>query len=238
MDKYTEEFTANSPIYMSYEDLRRAVKKSAPRDLDHPGKIYFKDGYIFICEELKGIHIIDNRHPENPQNLGFIEVPGIVDIAVKKNTLYADSYVDLVAIDISDVNNPEEVSRVEDIFPYTTPPYDEEYRVALVDEEKGVVIDWEIKKVRQEMEYHYYPVYFPARAEYAMNDAAAGGQIQQTGSNFGIGGSMARFGLYNDYLYAVDHSTLYMFDVKVDNKPHSIGNMNAVSYTHLTLPTN
>jgi hypothetical protein len=58
------------------------------------------------------------------------------------------------------VNSPKEVSRVEDVFPYTTPPYNEDYRVAQVDEEKGVVIDWEIKKVRQEMEYHYYPVYY------------------------------------------------------------------------------
>ncbi|MFW5773371.1 MAG: LVIVD repeat-containing protein [Tangfeifania sp.] len=228
MDEYTEVFTANSPVYMSYEDLREAVKLEVARDLENPGKIYFKDGYIFINEELKGIHIIDNRNPENPENIGFIEVPGNVDIAIKNNTLYADSYIDLVAIDISDVNNPQEVHRVEDIFPYTTPPpADEDYRVAKVDEEEGVVIDWEIKKVRQEMEYHYYPIYYGFRtAENAMSDGGfSGGQAQQ-GSTFGIGGSMARFGLYSDYLYAVDHSTLYMFDVKDDENPHSIGNQN------------
>jgi hypothetical protein len=227
MDEYTEVFTANSPVYMSYEDLREAVNLKVARQLENPGKIYFKDGYIFINEELKGIHIIDNRDPENPENIGFIEVPGNADIAIKNNTLYADSYVDLVAIDISDVNNPEEVSRVKDIFPYTTPPYNEDYRVAKVDEEKGVVIDWEIKKVRQEMEYHYYPVYYRfGKAEYAMNDGGFSGGTAQQGSTFGIGGSMARFGLYSDYLYAVDHSTLYMFDVKDDENPHSIGNQN------------
>ena len=223
MDEYTEVFTANSPVYMSYEELRASVKITESRDLVNPGKIYFKDGYIFINEELKGIHIIDNQDPTNPENIGFIEVPGNVDIAIKDNILYADSYVDLVAIDISDVNNPQEVKRVEDIFPYTTPPYDEEYRVAEVDEEKGVVIDWEIKTVRQDMEYHYYPVYY--RLSFAMDEAmysnaspAAGG-----GSTFGVGGSMARFGLYNDYLYAVDNSTLYMFDVKNPESPSDIG---------------
>ncbi len=227
MDEYTEVFTANSPVYMSYEDLREAVNLKVARQLENPGKIYFKDGYIFINEELKGIHIIDNRNPENPENIGFIEVPGNADIAIKNNTLYADSYIDLVAIDISDVNNPEEVSRVEDIFPYTTPPYNEDYRVAKVDEEKGVVIDWEIKKVRQEMEYHYYPVYYGfGRAENAMSDGGFTGGPSQQGSTFGVGGSMARFGLYSDYLYAVDHSTLYMFDVNDDENPHSIGNQN------------
>lgn len=227
MDEYTEVFTANSPIYMSYEDLRDAVNLKVARQLENPGKIYFKDGYIFINEELKGIHIIDNRNPENPENIGFIEVPGNADIAVKNNTLYADSYVDLVAIDISDVNNPKEVSRVEDIFPYTTPPYNEDYRVAKVDEGKGVVIDWEIKKVRQEMEYHYYPVYYRfAEVDYAMSDGGFSGGAVQNGATFGIGGSMARFGLYSDYLYAVDHSTLYMFDVNDDENPHSIGKQN------------
>lgn len=226
LDEYTEVFTANSPVYMSYNDLRSAVKLTASRDLVNPGKIYFKDGYIFINEELKGIHIIDNSNPQNPENIGFIEIPGNVDIAVKDDILYADSYIDLVAIDISNVNDPKEVNRVEDIFPYTTPPYNEDYRVAKVDEEKGVVIDWEIKTVRQEMEYHYYPIYYFAKAEYTMDYATPLGGAVSNGSTFGIGGSMARFGLYNDYLYAVDNANLYIFDVKNPESPNGIGSQN------------
>src|SRR5512133_662122 len=87
MDEYTEVFMANSPVYMSYEDLRESVKVTSPTDLVNPGKIYFKDGYIFIVEEMKGIHIIDNRNPRSPQNLKFIEIPGNVDIAIKNNIL-------------------------------------------------------------------------------------------------------------------------------------------------------
>jgi hypothetical protein len=226
LDEYTEEFTANSPIYMSYEDLRDAVEMQSSREIINPGKIYFKDNFIFINEELEGIHIIDNQNPENPQNIGFIEVPGNADIAIKNNVLYADSYVDLVAIDISDVQNPNEISRVEDIFPYTTPPYDEDYRVAKVDEEKGVVIDWEIKKVRQEMEYHYYPVYRFGWSEVDFAADASQGMAGPSGSTFGIGGSMARFGLYNEYLYAVDNNTLHMFDVNDPENPNTIGNQN------------
>jgi hypothetical protein len=160
MDQYTEVFTANSPVYLSYEDLREAVKTTSANDLVNPGKIYFKDGYIFVNEEMKGIHIIDNRNPRSPQNLRFIEIPGNVDMAIKNNILYADSYVDMVAIDISDIANPKEVNRIKDVFPYLTPkPENEDYRLASVDKEKGVVIDWEVKKVRQEIEYYYYPTY-------------------------------------------------------------------------------
>ncbi|KJF44919.1 LVIVD repeat-containing protein [Draconibacterium sediminis] len=226
MDEYTEEFTANSPVYLSYEDLRAAVKSVDSRELVNPGKIYFKDGYLFIVEEFEGVHIIDNQNPADPQNVGFIEIPGNVDIAIKEDILYADSYIDLVAIDISDINNPAEVDRVEDVLPYTLPPANDEYRFAEVDEEKGVVTAWEIKKVRQEMEYHYYPIYRWGYAEDALSNAApklssAGGQ-----STFGVGGSMARFGLYDDYLYAVDEANLHVFDVKVPGNPSEIGQQN------------
>ena len=68
-------------------------------------------------KNVKGVHIIDNTSPSHPVNLGFIEIPGNADIAIKNNILYADSYVDLVALDISDVNDIREVDRVKDIFP-------------------------------------------------------------------------------------------------------------------------
>jgi len=50
MDKYTETSTVNSPIYMSYETLRSAVKSTSPQTLANPGKIYFKDNYLFVVE--------------------------------------------------------------------------------------------------------------------------------------------------------------------------------------------
>ena len=227
MDEYSEVFTANSPVYLSYEDLRESVKTIDAIDLVNPGKIYFKDGYIFVNEEMKGIHIIDNRNPSSPLNIKFIEIPGNVDLAIKNNILYADSYIDLVAIDILDITNPKEVNRVKDVFPYLTPnPKSEDYRLATVDREKGVVIDWEIKKVRQEIEYHYYPSYFQYRSELAMDAnyySSSSGAAPAAGNSFGIGGSMARFGLYDDYLYAVDNSTLYMFDVETPENPTNIG---------------
>ncbi len=223
MDTFEEEFMANSPVYMGYEELRDAVVLSSARELKNTGKIYFKDNFIFINEQLKGVHIIDNSDPSNPVNKGFIEIPGNVDIAIKNTTLYADSYVDMVAIDVSNLDNIHEVSRVTDVFPYTLPPYDKEYRVAEIDQEKGVVIDWEVKKVKQELEQHYYPVY----KEYlAMNTAdlitgspSGGG----SGPSFGIGGSMARFGLYEDYLYTVNENTLYIFNVVDPENPKDIG---------------
>ncbi len=220
-DKYTEIFMGNSPVYMSYEELRLAVKQSTAQELNNPGKMYFKDNYIFIVEEMEGIHIIDNSDPANPENITFIEIPGSVDIAIKGTILYADSYVDLVAIDISDLNSIEEVNRIEDVLPYTLPPYDEDYPLSRIDEEKGVVTGWEIKKVRQEVENRYYPRYY--EMDWALSSSFANFSSGGIGSNgIGIGGSMARFGIAENTLYAIDNSMLYIFNITTPSNPVNI----------------
>jgi hypothetical protein len=223
---------ANAPVYMPYEELRSAVKQESTRDIENPGKIYFKDDYLFINETMKGVHVLDVHDPANPEQVTFIAIPGNVDIAVKGNILYADSYVDLVAIDVSDLNNIQEVGRSEDIFPYVLPPYDTEHRVAEVDEEKGVVVEWELKEVRQEVKRIDYPIYyydtFAERASLDMLNftSSTGGVGGGSGTTFGVGGSMARFGLYDDYLYVVDISKLYVFDISDLENPVDLGKYN------------
>ncbi len=226
----------NIPVYMSFAELRSAVKQQSPRDLVNPGKIYFKDGFIFINEELKGIHIIDNRDPHNPVNSSFIEIPGNIDMAIKNNVLYADSYIDLVSIDISDVANTKEVERVNGVFPYTIPvAKDPNLLTADIDEEKGVVVDWEIDYARLKVERKNYPIYrrgwYGAESFYdgayytnlssgSSSSQSIGGYTSSSqGNSFGIGGSMARFGLNGDYLYTVDSQKFHIFDVNDSEKP-------------------
>lgn len=220
-DKISEIFVANSPIYISYEELRSSIKQVAAQDLVKPGKMYFKDGYIFVIEQMKGIHIIDNTNPAAPQNLSFIEIPGTVDIAIKGQTLYTDSYIDLVALDLSDMDNITEIYRNEDVLPYILPPYDEEYPLAQLDEDKGVVIDWEIKKVKQKPEIYYYPMF---REMDMMNLAETSGGISNSG--VGVGGSMARFSITENTLYIVDESNLHIYDISNASSPNMVKTTN------------
>ncbi|MEN8117817.1 MAG: hypothetical protein ABFS16_12600 [Bacteroidota bacterium] len=229
----------NVPVYMSYDELRNSVITSSPAKLVNPGKIYFKDGYIFINEEMKGIHVIDNRNPESPAKTAFIEIPGNMDMAIKNNTLYADSYVDLVAIDISDIENQEEVKRVNNVFPYTIPePIDNGLLIADIDEDKGVVVGWEIDYAKIQVERKNYPIYNSgwfggynkdgaygealfANVTSSSSSQSIGGYTSSgvQGASFGIGGSMARFGLNGDYLYTVDSEEFHIFNVSDDKKP-------------------
>ena len=98
------------------EVLRDSVKFVDPREINNPGKLNYKGGYLFISETSKGIHVINNKNINNPINIGFIVLPGNYDIATKGDYLYADSYLDLVVFDISDINSIKEVNRIEGTF--------------------------------------------------------------------------------------------------------------------------
>lgn len=248
-DKIYETFNANSPVYMSYDELRSAVKMTAAREMNNPGKIYFKDQYIFINEKMKGVHVYDVTDPTNPQNKGFIEIPGNIDIAIKDNILYADSYIDLVSIDVASFSSIKEVGRVEKVFPYTLPKYNEKLPLAKVDETKGVITGWEEKSVRQELEQRYYPIYYGYESMTMDKTYNLVGGFSGTsgvgGSTYGVGGSMARFGLYKNLLYIVDRNNLLTFklnsssDVTLLNTSYVSWNVETIFITdnHLFLGT-
>jgi len=146
----TMDYCDYEPIYLSYSDLRKPVTAAAPEALSKSGKIYVYGNLILFNERNRGIHVLDNTNPAAPLNAFFLPVPGNIDIAVKDNILYADSYIDLVAIDISVPANSHEVNRVQSVFPYD--PYQiiagqEKLRVCYgYDETQGVIVGYRLKK--------------------------------------------------------------------------------------------
>ena len=201
-DRTTEliSYEANVPVYMPFNEFRSSFEKSEPIDISHPGKMYFKDGYLFVNEYGKGIHVIDNSNPSEPEKIAFYEILGNVDMAIRGNILFADSYVDLLSIDISDVNNPVEISRLENVFPEIVPEGDILFPYAMVDNSKGVIVGWTVKTITEEIDDSGYGgmIYrgeldFMAKAE--TNGNWTGGA--------GVGGSMARFMLNEQYLYVI-----------------------------------
>lgn len=216
-DKKLQTLTANVPIYLSYDELRTAVEIEDPVEILKPGKIYFKDDYIFINEFMEGVHVVDISDPSSPEQKGYIPVPGNIDMAIKDNILYLDSYTDLVLIDVTDPANPAEHTRIKDILDYTLPQWDEDYPLADIDEDEGVVIDWEVKEYTREINRAPYPwpVYYSweSSARFDMASSSAAGVSAPT-STYGVGGSMARFLTYDNYLYMLNTDyQLKVFDI-------------------------
>ncbi len=112
----TVTYRGTESVRVTLSELRSGIKTLPAQDLENPGKIYVKDNFLFINEVKKGIHVIDNSNPSAPKAVSFIQILGNIDIAVNGNILYADSYTDFVALDISNPNDVKEVSRNKDVF--------------------------------------------------------------------------------------------------------------------------
>lgn len=137
-----------TPVYLSYGELRSAVAVESPRSIDDIGRIYLYSNFIFLNKRNQGIHVLDNSDPANPQNIGFIAIPGNTELSIRSNYLYADSYVDLVTLDLNDPDNIYVSNRQTDIFPwdeYQNVTDDVYFDYGELDQNRGVVVSYELK---------------------------------------------------------------------------------------------
>jgi hypothetical protein len=220
-DKYEVEqkYSYFEPIYTTAAEIRASVGVVAPQEIKEAGKIYIKDNWLFVNEVGKGIHVIDNSNPKAPVTKNFLNIPGNYDLAVKGNILYADSYIDLLAIDISDKSDIKIVKRLEGIFSVYN-------RMGSgIDPEKGIITSWKEKEnvtvttSRNQIQ--------PWGGFWMRSDVVAFSQVSsmKTASvpgnpaTAGIGGSMARFTIEGDYLYMLDAGNVHSVSIKTLENP-------------------
>ncbi len=219
-DKVTEMVTykINEPVFMSYQTFRNSVKISPePQKIVNLGKMCFYEGYLYISESGKGIHIIDNRNPANPQIIGFIELLGNADLSIRNGMLYADSFIDLVWFDISNPAQPALEGRLENVFTSTLPKMENnhgfDYSTCYSDENKGVIVGWEVTEKTEEVTNYTGGIW--GNPEVLM-DRGFAFNSSNIGITLGVTVSMSRFTIYNDNLYAVINNEMNIFDLKSD----------------------
>ncbi|GAB2534371.1 hypothetical protein GCM10027189_14290 [Rufibacter soli] len=207
-------YVVQEPVYMTKAELRSSVKVQAARELRKPGKIYAFGDYLFINEVQEGIHIIDNRNPAAPQILSFIAIAGNVDMAVKDNILYADNYIDLVAIDITNPKEVQLVKRVENVFDlygYFNNMTSNTFLARF--EEKTVTQPYSSDCNGNPSPWLWS---FDARSSGINTFSSAG---MPAGGASGKGGSMARFTVTGNHLYTVGTNSLQLFDIAQPTNP-------------------
>ncbi len=109
------------PVTLSWEELRAEIvpEYGDTVSLTRPGKIYSK-GYLYIVDQYRGIHIFDQTDPQNPIRIAYLPVIGALEISIQDSTLYTNSFIDLVAIDLEQVFagtfNSNSYMRTQDVF--------------------------------------------------------------------------------------------------------------------------
>ena len=214
--KATRTYTWYEPVYKSKEEVRANIKSNPPTALKKTGKLYVFGNYIFLNEVDKGVHVIDNSNPSKPRNVAFIDIPGNQDIAVKDNMLYADLYDDLVTIDVSDPAAVSVKKIIDHVFP------ERNWGYGFYPDNSKVIVDWirHDSTVKESCDNSNNPISFSGGGRPGGMVFFATAANNQAISPVGIGGSMARFTIVNNYMYAVDRHTLKL--ISLDNASNPV----------------
>lgn len=208
----TRQYIVYQPVYAKMKEYREAIQAESPRAIKNAGAIYVYGKYLFINDQKEGIHIVDNTDPSNPAPIAFLNIPGNFSLAVRNNLLYADNYVDLVVIDISNPEAVQYVGRTENVFPAYG-----------FDEDLGFLVYYEQGPETMEVScsegYFRDDIFWLESGDFAVLDAAFNGSKNTTSpdgvssSVSGLSGSLARFNIVDHYLYSVSTNDLHIFDL-------------------------
>ncbi len=199
------------PIIKSKSEYRNSISIEDAQPTNSDGKIYVYGDLLFYIAINSGIHIFDNQNPETPHNFAFIQLEGVNDISVKNDILYADNFMDLVVFDISNVSDIQLVNVEEDMLTYyATFPEDILYYQSNIfpTNEDDFIADYEIVLMeRTEVENNPDIQNWNSEIFSGTLDGSIGG------NNIGVGGSYAKFQIYDNALYTLDDYTLNTFNI-------------------------
>jgi len=205
---------------MRRSELAQAVKSEPAHSLQSTGKIYTKENYIYINEAFRGIHVIDNTNPKAPQNIAFISIPGNVDMAIRDNILFADAGPDLLTINIADPTQAVLIDHHYNLFnqpvstagipvPNLADMVTVGYNTRLVTDERACDEgNWGVWLENSDL----------------VNFSSAFPSSGAVGSTTGLGGSMARFTISGEHLYAINSFSMRVMDISNPAAP-LLGNL-------------
>lgn len=180
----------SNPVYESKSEALASINGSPATPIQHAGKVYIKDNFIYLNDVNRGIHIFDNSNPAHPTQVAFLAIPGNLDIAVKNNILYADMYDELLALDISNPHNAKLADTVPSFF--TGRAYIGNFPANL---DNKIMVDWTEKDTSVTIDNILYTG--------TCDDCMIETLSNSPGSKSGTAGSMAGMVLMNNYLYAI-----------------------------------
>jgi hypothetical protein len=143
------------PVYSSAASAK-SITAGPARPTVKGGKIYTTGNLLFQVEADSGIHVINYSNPASPQKLGFIRSILCKELSVRNGFIYTNNLSDLVVIDINNMSNVREVSRVAGVFPDLALQYPEKPNpnsweriyFECPDPKKGIVTGWQSTTIK------------------------------------------------------------------------------------------
>ena len=206
-NKVSVTYKEATPVYGDLEAVRNQPLMQSIRTVENPGKIYVGSTFILLGEENAGIHLINNTDIDNPQFAAFIHIPGNKEFFVKGNTLYAESYYDLLKIDISDPQNAQLLARAENVFQETLTNDKGEALLGFTFEEIQTEIsqDSDLYQDIMEDQMVYYDFARQIIPLSALPSSFAGNSSEQFGT-------VNRITSLNDYVYIINANKMAVVD--------------------------
>lgn len=205
-------YTKATAVYGDLDDVRNTALLEDAKPIENAGKIFVAENLLLIGEEGKGIHIVDNTNPESPNNLSFINIPGNREYFVAGNTLYAESYYDMVKIDVSNKNQPVLESRVKDAF-----KGDQNFENANGESLIGFDFELVTEKVGEDSEIYqqlwgHQDVYYYDYADRIIPPSQV--PTSFAGNSSASVGSVNRIAVVDEFIYVISRSFLTTFEDK------------------------
>lgn len=205
--KISMTFSKGTAIYADIDEIRAVPLTATASSIDNPGKIFIGETFMLIGEEGKGIHVYDNTNPNAPINTSFIQVPYNKEFYVDGTTIYAESHYDFLKIDISDINSPVLVHRLENAF--TEPELNENGEAIVGFIYKQTTETFKINsKEAQTLKNSYY-LYYDYNNELIPESAVPS---SFAGSSESINGTLNKIALANDYSYIIGSEKIHCFE--------------------------
>lgn len=224
---YSYDYT---PLYITPQELKEKIKDkvkiSSPKELINTGKIYTYKNYLFIGGENMGIHIIDNTNPQKPINKAFLNIPLNNGISIKNDVLYADSFDELLSIDISNIDNIKIINRIKLTNNFLAPKFKIINNMYSSDEISRIEIG---HLIHINYNYKAIPNFFTPRMMTPSNSQPT----STLGEKSGKGGSLARFSIVGDYLYTISNRDINLFNVSDNKKLKEMFSMNVEGNSNL-----
>ena len=195
-------------IYGDLSALRSQTLFSESRPITDAGKIFIGEDFLLIGEEGEGIHVFDNTVPENPTSIGFINIFGSREFYLAGNELYAESVYDMVKIDLTDIRQPQLISRVEDAFATPITNTDGEEIIGFHHEtvtEEFDINDSRLEDIRQSINN---TIYLNFEQQLIPPSAVP---TSFAGNSNGTIGTVNRIAEHNGHVYVIGKSRLSIF---------------------------